>query len=266
LKQINSGRTVVNASTGQDVQIRIDNTSAGRPAGFTATEVDFYGGYGSTGVTINSVGDLSMDGDLIVDVDGTVSGDLSVGSSAKPTALFVSGDARVGGLSSNHVEISAVGLLSFVGPSAGLQYGEIWVKDNSTVTTLNSTSGKVQYTHFANDGDSRGSMAPDHTSDDITIGIAGDYLVTISLSIKNNAGASHVVDISVWINNGATELQNLHSHRTLGAGTDIGSVSMSGIYTFAASDTVELWLDTSRASNTNVTVEDCTMSIIQIGG
>jgi hypothetical protein len=152
----------------------------------------------------------------------------------------------------------------WTGENSGLDFANISVKDNTTDTTLNSAA-KVQFLFFDTNGPSN-SATPDHTNDHITITRAGKYYVSCAVTAANAAGASHVLDSSVWKNNGTTELINLHSHRTLGAGTDIGSIHLSGIADLAASDTIELWLDTSRGSDTDVEVSDASLSVFMLGG
>ena len=62
-------------------------------------------------------------------------------------------------------------------------------------------------------------------------------------------------------------MTNVHAHRTLtGGNTDVGSLSLSGIIDLAAADTVEVFMNTDAAANRSVTVEDITLSLVQIGG
>jgi hypothetical protein len=148
----------------------------------------------------------------------------------------------------------------------GLQFGEIWVKDNTNATTLNSAA-KVQVTDFANNGESNGTVVPDHINDHITVGFEGRYMVAISVVARNDAAQTHDLELELYVNNGATAFDNVHSHRTLPGGvTSAGSISMNGICNFSASDTVELWATTNAAANRDVVFEDVTMSIFQIGG
>ena len=60
-------------------------------------------------------------------------------------AVLASGGMRAGG-ASDYVETEADGDVLFVG-GGGLQFGEIWFKDNAAATTLNSAA-KVQITDF----------------------------------------------------------------------------------------------------------------------
>lgn len=191
-------------------------------------------------------------------------GNVGIGVVAPASVLQVVGDTRLGD-ATNYMEVEADGDVNFVA-GAGLQLGEIYVKDNAVNTTLNSTGGKVQLTIFDTDGLSNGSVTPDHTNDHITIGKSGYYFVSISMSVGNQAGASNIITASLWKNNGATEFTNVHANRTLAAGTDIGSITMSGIIDGTANDTLELWVDTNRAFDTDVLFEDVTLSIYQIAG
>ncbi len=164
----------------------------------------------------------------------------------------------------NYADIGGTGDTVFVG-GAGLPYGEIWFKDNANPTTLNSAA-KVQITDFDNDGEEHNTDA-DHTNDHIVIQKAGRYLVTVSLTAANDAAQSHILNISCFKNNGAVELGNLHSHRSLTGGSgDVGSISISGIVNLAVDDTLELWATTNDAANRDVIFEDCTMSILMVGG
>ena len=69
----------------------------------------------------------------------------------------------------------------------------------------------------------------------------------------------------IYINNGDTGFDNVHCNRKLGAGGDIGSASLSGICDFSASDTVELWMIHSAGVNKDITIQDCTLSVIKLG-
>jgi len=142
-------------------------------------------------------------------------------------------------------------------------YGEIWVKDNTNPTVLNSAA-KVQVTDFANNGESQGTT-PDHTNDHITIDSAGNYLVTISMTVANAASQTHNVFFGLFKNNGTVQYDNVHSHRTLQGGSgDIGSITLSGIINVEKNDTVELWANTDAAANRSVIFSDCTLTITKI--
>ena len=183
--------------------------------------------------------------------------------------LFADGAVRIGdssaGSPTNYMEIESDGDINFVS-GAGLQYGGISVKDNVVITTLNSAA-KIQVTIFDTNDTNNGSVTPDHTNNHITVGKAGDYMVVISIAVNNNAVQSHQINVGVFKNNGVTQFNNVHAHRNLTGGLgDVGSISLSGIITVVANDTIELWANTDIAANRSVTFEDVTMSLFQIGG
>lgn len=151
---------------------------------------------------------------------------------------------------------------------AGLPYGEISATDaNSTVTiTTAGKANKVQIAVFDTNGASN-NMTPDHTTDDITVTVAGVYLCVVSLHILSAAaGGADSIGYSVYKNNGATELTNLHGQRQLaGGGTDEGSVCLSGIVSLSVNDTIELWM-WNNDSTDDFIVDDVTLSLVMIGG
>lgn len=159
--------------------------------------------------------------------------------------------------------VKVAGGLYFSASDKGLPHGELWTKDNTNTVTLNNSTW-TQITDFANNGQSF-DATPDHTNDHITIGKAGKYLVTCSFICLTSSGGANTVELSLFKNNGATELTNIHAHRWLAGANDKGSISMSGIWDAANGDTLELWAKTSIAS-ANIIFEDMNMSIVQIGG
>lgn len=145
-----------------------------------------------------------------------------------------------------------------------LRYGEIYVEDNSTETTISVATTWYQVTVFDTNGLSNDS-SPDHTNDHIEIDHDGVYLVVASCSIKSAAaGTGATYEVEVRKNNGATSLQNLHFDRRLsGGGTDVGSASISGIVALVDGDTVELWVQ-NKTNTDNIIFEDITLSVIEI--
>jgi len=141
-------------------------------------------------------------------------------------------------------------------------YGGISITANAVVTTLN-VSADVQVLHF-DTNDPSNNTTPDHTNDHITIADAGDYFVMCSVAVKNAAGVGHIIHVEAVKNDGATTLSPVHAHRTLGSGTDTGSISLMGIVTLSASDTVELWAGTDSGTDRDVTFEDVALSVMKI--
>jgi hypothetical protein len=210
-------------------------------------------------------GDVHISGDLIV--DGTVDGVDIAGLAA--TVSVNSGDisSNVTAIGYNSVDIgtNAVDIDDNVQALAfGLSYASMYAKDNTTPMTLNSAA-KVKVTAFDTNGFSQGNDTSNHATDEITISGGGHYLVTLSCHVNNNAAQTHTVDVSIWTNDGATEKNMLHGHRTLTGGSgDVGSMSISGIVSFSNGDTVGVWADTSDAGDRSVTFEDISLSILKI--
>lgn len=141
-------------------------------------------------------------------------------------------------------------------------YAGISVVDNTNTTTLNSAA-HVQIVDF-NTNDPSTGVTPDHANDHLVVLIAGEYFVNCSVAVKNSAGTPHVIHVEVKKNNGTVDVMPAHAHRSLPSASDIGSISLSGIATLEANDTVELWADTDSATNRNVTFEDVVLTIVRV--
>lgn len=154
--------------------------------------------------------------------------------------------------------------LIFVGAGTGLPYGEVFVNDNSTVTSV-INSGFTQFLHFDTNGHSNLST-PDHTNDHITIVKAGVYMADCCVNIKNSSGAAHVVEVVIAKNNGTTIFPNMRRHRTLGTGTDVGAIPICGHLDLAVDDTIEVWITSDSASARDITGEDVVLMLTMVGG
>ena len=160
--------------------------------------------------------------------------------------------------------VEIVGDAKFTTAGGGWPFGEIYEKDNTNTMSV-SSAAFTQVLDFAFDGQSN-QCTPDHTNDHITIDIAGIYLITCSISAESTAGLGHAVDFCVGKNNGGTLFNNVHAHRDLaGGGGDKGSISLSGIVSLSAADTIELWATTDSVPALDIIVGDCTLSVVQIG-
>jgi len=146
----------------------------------------------------------------------------------------------------------------FVGAHAGL-----YAFDNADATVIASSGkdNKVQYIELDVLEPSR-DATPSLDGSDIAIEVAGTYLVTVSITCWS-ASANQEVGVGVWKNNGATELQNIHAHRSFQTANKTGSISMSGLVALAVDDTLELWVWNETAGN-NVVLGDVTMSAVRI--
>lgn len=163
------------------------------------------------------------------------------------------------------VYFSNTNLIIPTGTATGFVRGGISFQDNINAVTLNSAS-KIQITDF-DTNDQSCQITVDHVNDDLTIIHPGDYLALMFLSVMNNASQQHTLDISMWKNNGATELLNVHVDRDVSGGVpgDTGSISGGGLVTLEAGDTIEAWATTGDAGDRSVTFTAGTLTLIMVG-
>jgi len=142
-------------------------------------------------------------------------------------------------------------------------YGGISVTDNTTETSIAVGGTPVQVTVFDTNSPAR-NTTPDHTNDHITIDVAGDYLISLSATVNSIAGAASRFQMTVEKNNGATTITGLHVDRNLAGGSgESGAVSISGVATLAASDTIEMWIE-NETNTQNYVVENINLSVVQV--
>jgi len=145
-----------------------------------------------------------------------------------------------------------------------LPYGEIYINDNTTATTLAAQDTWYQVTTFGYNGHSH-RATPDHTNDHITILTDGKYMVNVSFSCQS--AQSNAYYFEVYKNNGATGHSNLENERQTGVANKPGSVSISGIADFTAGDTIELWVKRTDggAVSKSITLTHGSLSLFRIG-
>lgn len=178
------------------------------------------------------------------------------------------GDARFGDSTTNYVEIESDGDVNFVS-GAGLQYGEISGTEVGDTLTISGTgvANKVQITSFSVNGESNGSVTPDHTNDHVTVGKAGRYEVSCRITAESAAaGGSAEIAASIFANNGVTRFTNTTQGRKLtGGGGDVGFFDPGGICPLSANDTVEVWI-WNETNTDNIVIDDVTLTVKQLGG
>ena len=244
--------TTVDITSTTDPQLRLTHTDG-------VDETDFY---------TNSDGELEImpTARTIYLGDGTA-GDATFGFYGNTSVYTLIHDDSEGDLkvsandTTNYTQFEADGDLIFVG-TAGLPYGDLYVHGNTTGQTI-STATLTQVTTFDTAGESN-LTTPNHTTDDITISKAGRYLITMSSSFSGDPNVTWLG--GVYKNNGATQLSNLQTKRKLGAGGDVGSVSISGIVSLSANDTIEVWFQHAEGVDKSITVAELTLSVVMVGG
>ena len=85
------------------------------------------------------------------------------------------------------------------------------------------------------------------------------------MSASYSGGPLATYETEVKKNNGAVSFQNVHAERLLNATGDIGSVSMSGLASLSATDTVELWIRQTGGALASPVLRDVTLSVSEIG-
>lgn len=143
-------------------------------------------------------------------------------------------------------------------------YGNIYADGNATETAIAVTNTFYQITIFDTNGPSL-LTTPDHTNDHITILKDGDYKVDVSISLDGVGGSGATYRASAYLNNGTTEIANVHGSLSLAGGTDKEmALSLSGIATLAVDDTVEVWIKNGTGIE-NIIVEDISLTVVQVG-
>jgi hypothetical protein len=136
-------------------------------------------------------------------------------------------------------------------------YGVLNVNDASTAETLVDATPR-QVTAWTIDGLNH-NTTPDNTSDDITINLAGDYSVCVSISFSGTS--SKTFRLEIYKNGSGT---GFACKRKLGTGGDVGDVSFKGIIALAATDTIEVY-QWSTDGGTALTISDAQLLVERIG-
>lgn len=142
----------------------------------------------------------------------------------------------------------------------GMCFGGIHVADNTDADTI-ATATISKFERFTTNNPSNNTI-PDFNNNQIEITKAGNYFISVSFSFSGDAS----VDWHFHVRINTTTLENLHTNRKLGAGGDIGSASMSGIATLSVGDMLNVSMQHTAGVNKSITMEDCTLSLFQIGG
>ncbi|MCP5087916.1 MAG: hypothetical protein GY952_14075 [Rhodobacteraceae bacterium] len=160
-------------------------------------------------------------------------------------------DQKIGGTSVHAVRKDGLQV------AGGMPYGVLCVQAGSTgEATVDATPRKIAA--WNTDGVEAG-VTVDHTSDDMTIDVAGTYLVTLAASFSGSGNDDYQLEI--YKNAGAT---GFAVDRKLGTGGDVGSCSIMGIVNFAATDTVSVY-QSSSSGGTAMTVTEAQLGIVRIG-
>ena len=152
--------------------------------------------------------------------------------------------------------ISAQDVRDFLVSALGV-YGSISCFEESTEQVDPSTGAKL--TCFTANGNANGTT-PDHTNDQITVNVAGNYDIAFQCSFSGTSSS----EVRFRLRVGGVE-QNYGCTRKLGTAGDVGSASFfaPGI-TLAASDILTIYVEMDTATD-DLTVVDAQFSVRMVG-
>ena len=144
----------------------------------------------------------------------------------------------------------------------GLAFGEINVLESIATVSVDSDIPDVLVTQFTTDQSSN-NVTLDAANDKITITKPGHYLVLANPSASISAGVATTLHFTFYLNGNET---HIHRHRSIST-TGLGSIAVGGILdvTVANSD-LDLRANIAHTTARNLTVEDCSIIVVQIGG
>lgn len=132
-------------------------------------------------------------------------------------------------------------------------YGSIYVTGGSTAQTVSGTPAKM--TGFAANGPSSSSVTPDHTNDQITVTIAGDYAIDLSLGSFTGSNGS-TITLDIYVNGSPSGIPTIS--RTFGSPATAGSACTKGILTLAANDIITVYVS---STSTSYTPQEASLSV-----
>lgn len=153
-------------------------------------------------------------------------------------------------------DISPQDIRDFLVSSLGV-YGSIYCVD--AVTQQDNPDTGALLTCFTNNGNANGTT-PDHTNDNITIDVAGNYDIYFQASFSGTSGS----EFQFKLRKGGVE-QNYGCTRTLGTGGDSGSASfLAPAVSLIVNDIVTIWVEADGATD-DLTVKDAQFSVKMVG-
>lgn len=131
-----------------------------------------------------------------------------------------------------------------------IKYGEMYVDDNSTQTTIDTQNQWEEVVTIITAGSLSGFT---HSGSALTVsaGSAGLYQINGTIS-PSSVGTGKTYEFAIRINDG-TPLSNTITQRKF-ANIDVGAISISGIVTVADADVVKLVIRGTDVSTSNITI------------
>jgi hypothetical protein len=136
------------------------------------------------------------------------------------------------------------------------EYGGLAIDSNSTGQAIGTTETLID--QFDTLMPFTENVVPALATSDITVALRGDYFVEVDFSATTDT-ASSVWNFYVYVN-GAAHDQNYQADATFNATPDEVHVSISGILTLEADDTVELFAVSDAPAQT-ITLSSAQLSL-----
>ena len=136
-------------------------------------------------------------------------------------------------------------------------YTSILTVDGTTAQTGISTTPTL-LTQWDTNGLADG-LTPAHTTDSITIDVAGVYDIDCDISFSGSGSTTFEIHLRV---DGVEQAEGMH--RRLGTGGDVGSAGFGGQVSLAANEVLTAWIE-ADGSGKEVTVSDGQFKVKHIG-
>lgn len=137
-------------------------------------------------------------------------------------------------------------------------FGSIYVADGSTAQTGLDTT-PVKLTGFTTNGVSKG-IIPNHTNDTLTVIVTGVYDVYFTFSFAGSTSVEFEFHVCI-----AGVESHLGTHRNMGTGGDVGSISARGFLELNADDVLDIRVNTTSGSSKQITLRDAHFGARRIG-
>lgn len=267
----NDGDGTVTLSLPQNIHTAATPTFAGliapwlRPAADSTTALQLATA-GGTGIVIvdttNKI--VTVKDSLIVNEDGTTTGDFRAESDTEANMLFLdaSADLLYLGGSTVGVKVAKGGDTTFLGDGSGLPYGSCygneigWTQANAAQDTWYEVSD-------ADMADGELNLVTHDGSGKLTVSVAGRYLINYTCSAEVSLPGKHVQSgISV----SGTESAAGISHYNAATANEQFNVSGTAILDLAANATIEISLRTTDTGTPDISVDHLNITVVMVGG
>jgi phosphoribosyl-AMP cyclohydrolase len=139
-------------------------------------------------------------------------------------------------------------------------YGEIYMTDNATATTLTTQNTWYQVTAGWVVGASSGTTPS--TGGTITVAATDVYMLIASTAHSNASGSNKTFEIA-FFNDGAQIVKSRVIHESLGAGGN-DNVSVSCIDTVNATKAVSLYARCTSHAGASITFADANVAVLRV--